>query len=89
MLTWVESHGFESLIMFYVFSAITGGMPTPSDTAGIAYRWVFSTFSILNANLARLVATQFSGSKLGQSLQGAQPVQPPLLANINPPEVKQ
>lgn len=89
MLTWVEAHGFECLLSYIVFIAVTGGMPTPSDKSGVAYRWTFTTFQLLSASFARLVATQFSGSKLGQSLQGAQPVQPPLLANINPPEVKQ
>lgn len=89
MLTWVEAHGFESLLIYFLFSAITGGMPTPSDNSGIAYRWIFSTFSLLSGSIARLVATQFSASKLGQSLQGTQPVQPVVVANINPPEVKQ
>lgn len=90
MLTWVEAHGFECLVGFYVFSAVTGGMPTPSDASGLFYRWMFSTMSILNGSLARLVATQLPASKLGQSLQGAQPVQPVVVANVNPsnpPEV--
>ena len=68
MLTWVETHGVETLVIYYVFAAITGGMPTPADSASIGYRWLFSSFSILNASLARLVATQFSGSKVGNAL---------------------
>lgn len=78
MLMWVEKHGFEALLIYYLFSAVTGGMPTPMDGAGVIYRWVFSTFSILNGSLARLVATQFSGSKLGQSLNTPVPGDTPV-----------
>lgn len=89
MLTWVEAHGFECLVGYYFFAAVSGGMPTPADSSSLLYRWAFSTLSILNGSLARLVATQLPASKIGQSLQGTQPVQPVVLANINPPEVKQ
>lgn len=74
MVNWVESHGFEALVIYYVFAAISGGMPTPADTAGVAYRWAFSSLSILNASLARLAATQFSGSKIGQALNAPVPL---------------
>jgi hypothetical protein len=88
MLTWIEAHGFESLLIYFLFSAFSGGMPTPSDNASVAYRWAFSSLSILNGNIARLIATQFSGSKLGQSLQGNQPVQPVMLADGKPPNTE-
>lgn len=68
MVTWIEGHGIEVLIMYYVFAAITGGMPTPATNAGVAYRWVFSSVNILNASFARLIATQFSDSKVGSAL---------------------
>lgn len=85
MLGWIETHGVESLLIYYAFAAFTGGMPTPGDNAGVAYRWIFSTFSILNASVARFVATQFPASKVGQSLQGAQIVQPVVVAKVDPP----
>lgn len=75
MIGWVETHGIEVLVMYYIFAAFSGGMPTPADDSGMGYRWLFSSLSILNASLARLAATQFPSSKLGQSLQNAQPVQ--------------
>lgn len=83
-MNWVEHHGFETMLIYYAFSAVTGGMPTPADNAGVFYRWIFSTFSILNGSLARFVATQFPASKVGQSLQGNQPVQPVVVAEMNP-----
>lgn len=84
VLTWIEAHGIECLIAYYVFSAVSGGMPTPGDASGVAYRWIFSSLGILNGNLARLIATQFPASKIGQSLTGNQPVQPVVVADVNP-----
>jgi hypothetical protein len=80
MLTWIEAHGFETLLMYYLFSAFTGGMPTPADTASVGYRWLFSSLSILNGSIARLVATQMSGTKMGQALTSGPPVSPPVIA---------
>lgn len=68
MVTWVETHGIEVLVIYYLFAAISGGMPTPASDAGIAYRWIFSSINILNASFARLIATQFSASKVGSAL---------------------
>lgn len=83
-MNWLEHHGVEALVLYYVFNAITGGMPTPADSAGVIYRWAFSSFQILNGSIARLVATQFPASKMGQSLQGAQPIQPVVVADVRP-----
>jgi hypothetical protein len=80
MISWVESHGIEVLVMYYVFAAFSGGMPTPSDSASIGYRWVFSSLSILNASIARLVATQLPSSKMGQALTSGPPISPVVLA---------
>jgi hypothetical protein len=74
MLTWIEAHGFETLLAYYIFSAFSGGMPTPSDSASVMYRWLFSSLSILNGSLARLVATQLPASKMGQALTSGPPV---------------
>ena len=76
MITWVETHGIECLVMYYIFAAFSGGMPTPADNSGVGYRWIFSSLSILNASIARLVATQFPASKMGQSLTSGPPVSP-------------
>lgn len=74
MLAWVEAHGFEVLIAYYLFSAFSGGMPTPTDNASVWYRWLFSSLSILNGSIARLVATQLPSSKVGQALTSGPPV---------------
>lgn len=81
-MNWIEHHGIEALLLYYAFAAVTGGMPTPGDGAGVFYRWVFSTFSILNASLARFAATQFPASKVGQALQGTQPIQSVVVADV-------
>lgn len=84
-MNWIEHHGVESLLLYALFSAIVGGMPTPADDAGVFYRWVFGTFNLLSASVARLVATQFPASKMGQALQGTQPVQPVVVAEVQKP----
>lgn len=86
---WVESHGIECLVIYYLFAAFSGGMPTPGDNASVAYRWLFSSLNILNASIARFVATQAPSSKLGQALQNHGPIQPVVVAKvILPPEEK-
>lgn len=82
MIGWIEHHGVETLVCYIIFVAIQGGMPTPADNSSVGYRWIFGTFSILSVSFARLIATQFPASKLGQSLQGAQPVQPVVVAEV-------
>lgn len=68
MIGWIETHGIEALIFYYIFAAVTGGMPTPLPTSGMFYQWAFRSLNILNANVARLVATQLPNSKAGQYL---------------------
>ena len=75
MLAWINSHGIAMLFSYYVFAAFSGGMPTPDNNASVGYRWMFSSLSILNASIARLVATQLPASKMGQALTGGPPVQ--------------
>jgi len=83
---WVEAHGIECLIGYYFFSAFSGGMPTPKDDAPVYYRWLFSSLSILNGSIARLVATQAPASKMGQALTSGPPVQPVVVAQIELPK---
>lgn len=80
MFNWIESHGIEVLIGYYIFAAFTGGMPTPTDNASVAYRWVFSSFSLLNASVARFIATQMPSTKMGQALSSGPPVAPVVVA---------
>jgi hypothetical protein len=87
-MDWLNSHGVGLLIGYYFFSAFSGGMPTPPDNSSIGYRWFFSSMQILNASWARLAATQFPASKIGQSLTGNPPVQPVVVASVNEPQSK-
>lgn len=83
---WVESHGIECLLSYFVFSCFVGGMPTPKDDSSVGYRWAFTSFTLLSAGLARFVATQFPESKMGQALTSGPPVQPVVVAKIEPPK---
>jgi len=70
MVAWVNAHGIAVLVGYYIFCAISGGMPSPKPTAGVAYQWMFNSLGILNASLARLVATQLPNSTIGKTLTG-------------------
>lgn len=85
MIAWINAHGIGVLIGYYVFSAFTGGMPTPADNSSVMYRWAFSSLSILNASLARLVATQMPSSKMGQALNSGPPVASVVVENKEKP----
>lgn len=85
---WVESHGIECLLSYFVFSCFVGGMPTPKDDSSVGYRWAFTSFTLLSAGLARFVATQFPESKMGQALTSGPPVQPVVVAKIEPAKEK-
>lgn len=88
---WVEAHGIEVNVAYFLFSCIVGGMPTPKDTASVGYRWIFTTLSLAGAGFARVFATQLPESKLGQALQSGPPIAPVVVAKpdaVEPPKEK-
>jgi hypothetical protein len=56
-MNWINGHGVEALAIYYVVSAVIGGMPTPPANASLFYQWAFRSGNILTAGFARLVAT--------------------------------
>jgi len=84
MLSWINQHGIAMLFGYYIFAAFSGGMPTPTDNASVAYRWIFSSLNILNGSIARLVATQLPSSKMGQALTSGPPVSSVVLQDPKP-----
>ncbi len=41
MLNWINSHGIEVLIIYWVFSAAISNMPTPKTEGDGFYHWVY------------------------------------------------
>lgn len=38
----------------WIFSALTAGMPLPTDTSGVGYRWAYASLHALAANLEQV-----------------------------------
>ena len=74
LIALIVAHQVTSTIVAcWVFSAGVGAMPTPAATSGPFYVWTFNFLHVVTAGIARLVATKFPGSSLGQALSGATP----------------
>jgi hypothetical protein len=41
---------FDLFLGFYIFSAITSGMPEPTQESSFGYIWMYRSFHILSAN---------------------------------------
>lgn len=59
MLHWIESHGFECVGIFWVFSAAVGRMPAPKPNTSGFYAWAYGflhdILQLFAANLNRVV----------------------------------
>lgn len=41
MIDWVQTHGIESLIIFWIFSAAVSSMPNPKEEERGFYAWLY------------------------------------------------
>ena len=48
-----------SLALYFLFSAIVGGMPEPDEKSGPAYRWAYHSLHILAGNLAVAASARY------------------------------
>ncbi len=53
MLHWIETHGFEMLVGYYVFASIVGALPTPAN-GNQFYGFFFNLMHGLAANALRI-----------------------------------
>lgn len=55
MLHFIETHGFESIAVYWVFSAAVGAMQPPKGDNGGFYGWVYRfTHTVLQLAAANL-----------------------------------
>ena len=49
MINWIETHGFEVLVIYWFFSAAVSNLPSPKQlNGGVFYHWFYGfTHSIL------------------------------------------
>lgn len=57
MLHWIETHGFEMLVSYFVFNCLVSPLPTPNEKSSGFYRYIYGVLhSLLNfmaGNIAR------------------------------------
>jgi len=56
----IHAHGtIWALGSYFLFSNAISAMPTPANTSGGFYRWLFDFSHLLSGNITRIVATRF------------------------------
>ena len=59
MFNFIQTHGADALILFYVFSAIVSGMPEPTaDKSNTVYVWAYHTLHTLAGDLSRYIGSR-------------------------------
>ena len=53
MLHWIETHGFEMLVGYYLFATVVGALPTPAN-GNQFYKFFFNFMHGLAANALRI-----------------------------------
>jgi hypothetical protein len=48
-----------ALAAYFVFSALVGGMPSPTDKSSAAYTWLYNSLHLLAGNISVLVASKY------------------------------
>ena len=77
MVHFVNSHGIEVIIFFYVFSCIVGGMPILPSNASYGAKWAYTVAHLLAGNLKAVARLM----NLPDMPGGPPPIkEPPLLA---------
>jgi hypothetical protein len=52
--------------LYWLFSALVGGMPDPLATSSLAYRWAFSSLHLLAGNVSTAVQNRYPIASLEQ-----------------------
>lgn len=63
MIHWIETHGFEVLIAYYLAISVFGTMPPLPDSASYLAKWGFAAAHALCGNMKQMI----------QSIPGVQP----------------
>jgi len=63
VMQFLQDHNtLFTLVGYYIFSAVVGGMPAPTAQSSTTYQWAFATFNILASNIARARNTAVESS---------------------------
>ncbi|MGH7184512.1 MAG: hypothetical protein ACREJN_21410 [Nitrospiraceae bacterium] len=57
MTTWIETHGIETLIIYYVVSSLISTMPPVADNSSYWIRWFYGFMHALAADWKQVAAS--------------------------------
>ena len=56
----IEAHpAMFSIVGYFIFSAVVGGMPDPGPTSGSGYKWLHNSLHILAGNISQAVSAKY------------------------------
>lgn len=59
-MSFINEHpAVVAIVSYWLFSAIVGGMPAPTETSSPGYRWLHDSLHILAGNISAAVATKY------------------------------
>jgi hypothetical protein len=65
-MSFIEDHiGVLGIFAYWLFSAIVGGMPPPTEKSGTAYVWSYGSLHILAGNLTSAVRSRYPALPAG------------------------
>ena len=59
MESWITAHPLTCIALYYLFSAIVGGMPEPEPNGSPYYLWLFNSLHIIAGNLNSLARVRY------------------------------
>lgn len=68
-MNWATRHPFFDIVLFWVFSAVVGGMPEPAAGTSSGYLWAYNSLHILAGNLKTAFAAKFPNIPEGTTVQ--------------------
>lgn len=76
IVSFVNTHGIEVLLAYFVFSALVSGMPAPKPTASTGYVWLYNSLHALSGDLREVAAKYIPGSQATASPTPSAPSAP-------------
>lgn len=58
MTGFIQTHGFDAMLAYFVFSAGISGMPEPSSSSSVGYSWLYHSLHILSGDLSSLFGSR-------------------------------
>jgi hypothetical protein len=81
-IAWINAHGIEVMIVWYVFSAFVSSMPSPSESSNNLYKFAFTFMHTLAGSIGRI--PYFRNITDGQGTQTTSTVQTATVTTTEP-----